>query len=161
MPKPAALCLLALAVTLSAAAGDPPEQPLPFSHKIHAGALKLTCKRCHTNPDPGETEGNPPTDTCMQCHSAIKTERPAIQKLAAYFNEKRPIPWVRVYNVLDGVTFSHRGHLRSGNTCEDCHGKVAERDRLAPDSAISMAGCLSCHKAKNADTGCTFCHDPR
>ena len=36
------------------AAADPPEQPLPFSHKQHAGTLKLQCKMCHTNPNPGQ-----------------------------------------------------------------------------------------------------------
>lgn len=152
--------LLAAAVVIASAA-DAPEQPLPFSHKTHAGTMKLQCKMCHTNPDPGETEGIPPAATCMQCHSAIKTESPAIQKLAAYARNNRPIPWVRVYEIPDYVNFSHRTHVKAGNTCEDCHGKVVESDQISRETNVSMGGCLACHKAKNASTDCTFCHDPR
>jgi formate-dependent nitrite reductase cytochrome c552 subunit len=97
----------------------------------------------------------------MQCHSAIKTDSPAIRKLTAYFNNKRPIPWVRVYEIPDYVTFSHRAHIKAGNTCEDCHGKVAESDRLSRETDLSMGGCLNCHKTKNAGADCTFCHDQR
>jgi hypothetical protein len=97
----------------------------------------------------------------MQCHSTVKTESPAIQKLAASAKEDRPIEWVRVYHLPSFVDFSHRAHLAAGNTCEDCHGKVAERDRLYRETDISMAGCLNCHRAKKAGVDCSFCHEPR
>jgi hypothetical protein len=158
--KKALPIVLAAALAVFAEA-DAPEQPIPFSHKAHAGAMKLPCKMCHTNPDPGETEGIPPAATCMQCHSSIKTDSPAIQKLTAYFDNKRPIPWVRVYEIPDYVSFSHRSHVKAGNTCEDCHGKVAESEQLSRDTDISMGGCLNCHKVKNAGSDCTFCHDQR
>lgn len=136
-------------------------QPLPFSHKKHAGEMKMACKACHVNPDPGETEGFPPPSTCMDCHSSIKTDSPAIQKLTAYYENKRPIPWVRVYSIPDYVTFSHRDHMKAGNTCEECHGKVAESDQTAREVTLTMGTCLSCHQTKNAPSDCTFCHDQR
>jgi hypothetical protein len=153
--------LVVLAATLLAAAADAPEQPLPFSHKAHAGAMKLPCKMCHLNPDPGETEGIPQAAICMQCHSAIKTDAQAIRKLAAYAENNRKIPWVRVYAIPDFVNFSHRQHVTAGNTCEDCHGKVAESEQLARETDINMGGCMNCHRTRNASTGCTFCHDQR
>ena len=67
-----------------------PEQSLPFSHKANAG-------------DTGETGAIPAAATCMQCHSTVKTGSPAIQKVTVYFNNKRPVPRVRVYEVLDYV----------------------------------------------------------
>src|ERR1700704_4115378 len=63
-----------------AAAGLWAAQPIPFSHKQHAGALKLQCKMCHPNPNPGESMTIAPASTCLQCHSAIKANSPAIQK---------------------------------------------------------------------------------
>lgn len=123
--------------------------------------MKLVCRMCHPNPDPGVIEGFPPAATCMQCHSAIKTDSPAIQKLAAFVRDKRPIPWVRVYGVPDYVNFSHRSHLNAGQTCENCHGKVAESDRLARETNVSMSGCMDCHKVKNVSVECTFCHEPQ
>jgi len=38
---------------------SPPEQPIPYSHKLHAGELDLKCNYCHLNSDPGERDGFP------------------------------------------------------------------------------------------------------
>ena len=145
----------------AALAAEAPEQPLPFSHKTHAGDMKLRCKMCHVNPDPGEAEGIPQAAACLECHSAVKTESPAIRKLAGYAQNHRIIPWVRVCEIPAFVTFSHRSHATAGNTCEDCHGKVAETERLAPAGNLNMGGCMNCHQARSASIDCTFCHDPQ
>lgn len=140
-------------------AQQPPRQPLPFSHKTHAGAMKLACKMCHPNPDPGEVMSIVGAPACMQCHSAIKADSPDIQRLAAYAKEGRAVPWVRVYQIPSFVDFSHRAHLEKGNTCQECHGPVAERDQLAKETDLSMGGCMNCHKSKKAGVACGFCHE--
>src|SRR4051812_39716519 len=104
----------------------PPVQPVPFSHKQHAGVLKLKCNMCHPNKDPGESMGVVATTICMQCHSSVKTDTPAIQKVAASAKENRPLKWARVYEIPTYVNFSHRSHVTAGATCNDCHGQVAE-----------------------------------
>jgi Cytochrome c7 and related cytochrome c len=142
-------------------AADGPAQPLPFSHKDHAGTLKLQCKMCHPSPDPGESMTIAAPSVCMQCHSAIKADSPAIQKLAQYAAESKPVPWVRIYQIPIWVDFSHRAHLAAKNTCEDCHGKVAERDVLSREVNLNMGTCMDCHAGKRAPTGCNFCHEPR
>ena len=136
-----------------------PEQPLPFSHKVHAGTLKVQCKLCHPNPDPGEMMTVAGAAKCMQCHSAIKAESPYIQRLAAFAKNDREIRWARVYQIPDFVRFSHRAHLASGNTCQECHGQVAQRDQLFREVNLSMGGCMDCHRAKKASLDCLFCHD--
>ena len=151
------LALFGLAGLLSAA--DAPPQPLPFSHKVHAGTMKLACKMCHPNPDPGETMTIVAASKCMSCHSTIKADSPAIQRLAAFAKDDRPVPWARVYEIPSWVDFSHRSHLAKGNTCQECHGPVAERDQLARETNLTMAGCMDCHKAKKASVDCAFCHE--
>ncbi|HEY3743089.1 MAG TPA: cytochrome c3 family protein [Bryobacteraceae bacterium] len=138
-----------------------PEQPVPYSHKLHAGTLKLKCAMCHKNADPGETMGFPPVATCMQCHSAIKTDSPEVQKLAAAAKENRQIEWVRVYQIPSYVDFSHRAHLESGNQCSDCHADVTVRDRLFREGDISMGGCMNCHRLKKASIDCNYCHEEK
>lgn len=138
-----------------------PQQPIPFSHKVHAGTLKLKCKMCHPNPDPGEVMKVAAPSVCMQCHSSIKTDSPAIQKLAAFAKNGKEIKWVRVYEIPSYVSFSHRTHLEAGNTCQECHGPVETRDVLAKEGDISMTGCMNCHRAKKASNDCTFCHEAR
>ena len=137
------------------------EQPIPFSHKQHVGTVKLKCKMCHPNPDPGEIMKIAAASVCMQCHSSIKTDSPHIQKLAAFAKNDREIKWNRVYAIPAYVSFSHRTHLEAGNTCQECHGPVETRDVLAKEGDISMTGCMNCHRAKKASNDCTFCHEPR
>jgi hypothetical protein len=155
------LILILGALTLAAQNRPAPEQPIPFSHKAHAGDAKLKCKMCHANPDPGETMRIAQTSVCMQCHTAIKTDSPAIQKLAAFAKSEREVKWVRVYEIPSYVNFSHRSHLAAGNTCEECHGPVAERTQLAREGDISMGACMNCHRMKKAGLDCTFCHEQR
>jgi hypothetical protein len=142
------------------AAAEAPVQPIPYSHKQHL-ALGLECKNCHEMPEPGELMGIPQAATCMTCHRAVKNDSPAIRKLAAFATEKRPIPWARVYQIPSYVEFSHKAHLDAGAICAECHGPVAERDRLAREADISMTGCMNCHRARKASLACTYCHEER
>jgi ABC-type nitrate/sulfonate/bicarbonate transport system substrate-binding protein len=146
------------AVPANLAPHSAPEQPLPFSHKTHVG-MSLPCQLCHTNPAPGAQMTFPATTTCMNCHATLLTDRPAIKKLAAYADSKQTIPWVRVYQVLPGVTWTHRKHLQAGVPCESCHGAVADLDAMAETTAVTaMASCISCHQARNVSAACSVCH---
>ena len=151
--------LLLCALSVSVWGADAPAQPLPFSHKVHAGTMKLACKMCHPNPDPGETMTFVAPAKCMDCHSSIKTESPAIQRLAAAANRGTPLPWVRVYAIPTFVDFSHRSHLEKWNTCQECHGPVAERDQLAKEVDLNRAGCMNCHRTNKASLECSYCHE--
>jgi Cytochrome c7 and related cytochrome c len=136
----------------------PPAQPIPYSHKTHL-AVGLECKDCHTNPDPGRLMTFPPTSKCMQCHVTISKNKPAIQKLAAFSKSQRPIPWVRVYTVLPGVSWTHRAHLEAGAKCETCHGQVAQMDAMSEVTSVTtMYSCLNCHELNHAKTACDTCH---
>jgi hypothetical protein len=136
----------------------PPEQPIPYSHKTHL-ALGLNCAFCHTNPAPGTLMTFPATSKCMTCHSKIATDKPAIQKLTEYSESGKPIPWVRVYMLRQGLRWSHRQHLDAGKKCIACHGDVAQMDRMAEiTSTTTMFSCLSCHQKNQAKVACNTCH---
>jgi len=148
-----------LAFTAAAWAQSAPEQPLPYSHKLHAGSLQLKCKGCHLNADPGDAMGFPSVATCMACHTSIATQKPAIQKLTAAAKSGQEIAWVRVYRTPPYVWFSHRSHLAAGSKCETCHGPVAERERMIREGDISMGACVACHQSKKVSVDCSFCHE--
>jgi Zn ribbon nucleic-acid-binding protein len=135
-----------------------PEQPVPFSHKEHAGSLKMPCEYCHTMSRSGETLLIPRATFCMQCHQTIATDNAGVQRLAEYARTDRTIPWVRIYELPSFVSFSHKVHLQHGATCEECHGAVAQRIHLYKESDISMATCINCHRTKQASTECSTCH---
>jgi hypothetical protein len=135
-----------------------PEQPLPYSHKAHL-ALGLQCAGCHTNPEPGKLMTYPATATCMSCHHAIAKNKPTIKKLAAYASSGQPVPWVRVYQVLPGVNWTHRKHLGAGIKCETCHGQVPEMATMSEATSVTTMGvCLHCHTLHSAPTVCATCH---
>jgi hypothetical protein len=95
----------------------------------------------------------------MGCHNTVAKDRPAILKLAELSKSSQPIPWVRVYQVTAGVTWSHRKHLQAGMQCVMCHGDVAQLDVMAQNTAVAaMASCIGCHQAHNAKIACATCH---
>jgi hypothetical protein len=94
----------------------------------------------------------------MQCHQTVAARDPGVQKLADYAKRNAVITWVRIYQLPSFVVFSHKVHLAHGNTCQECHGQVAEQVQLSKEGDISMAGCLNCHRAKKASTDCNTCH---
>ena len=49
-----------------------PDQPIKFSHKTHAGIHKIDCQYCHDGARRSKHSIIPATNTCMNCHSAIK-----------------------------------------------------------------------------------------
>ena len=150
-------CFIGLAAQTEKLPG--PEQPIPFSHKLHVGGQNLKCATCHKNPDPGERMGLATAAMCMQCHEEVKADSPTIQKLAGFAKDKREIKWRRVYEIPSYVFFSHRVHLEAGSTCVTCHGEVKELEQMYKAKEINMASCMNCHQANKASTDCTFCHD--
>jgi len=137
---------------------QPPMQPIPYCHKLLL-ALGLECRTCHTNPEPGKLMTYPATSTCMSCHAAVAKSKPAIQKLAGFAKSQEAVPWVRVYAVLPGVTWTHRKHLEAGMKCETCHGPVAQMDTMSEATSVTTMGvCIRCHAANSAPTVCQTCH---
>lgn len=136
----------------------PPDQPLPFSHKMHV-ALELQCQTCHTNPNPGSLMTFPATETCMTCHVAAATGNTSIMRLQEFAESEQTIPWVRIYAVTPGVTWSHRVHLLADVQCETCHGDISQTEAVSESTAIlAMATCISCHETRAASIECVTCH---
>src|SRR5260370_1044747 len=84
-----------------------PDQPLPFSHELHAGQYKLDCKYCHTSVEVSRHASIPSLNICMNCHLQVKTDSPWIQKLQAAYNSGESIAWKKVHMLPDFVKFNH------------------------------------------------------
>ena len=133
-------------------------QPVPFSHKQHVTA-GLACQDCHATVAKKERAGLPDAEKCMLCHTTIKTESPAVEKLTRIHQEGGKLDWVRVYRVPDFVFFSHANHVKADVECVSCHGPVKQRDVLAKEISTSMITCMNCHVAKKASISCYLCHE--
>lgn len=138
--------------------GIGPEQPIPFSHNVHAGVKQIQCRFCHPYVAYSNFPGIPPVEKCLYCHKYIIPKHPWIQKEHEYFDTQTPTPWVKVNYVPEHVLFNHQRHIHSEIACEECHGPVRDRHRM-PSKDWLMDECIGCHRKKNANIGCWLaCH---
>ena len=127
--------------------GYAPKQPISFSHKLHAGAMKINCAYCHTGVYKGKQAGIPSANICMNCHNAIKRESPEIQKIYTAIENNKPIEWVRVHNLPDLAYFNHAQHTNVGGLeCKNCHGGIEAMEVVQQRSTLTMGWCIDCHR---------------
>jgi len=135
-----------------------PAQPIAFSHRFHVTERNLSCILCHPGVINGARAEIPPVETCMLCHEHIIIHHPQIEKLRAIYAAGDPISWVRVNEVPDTVHFNHSVHFRAGFDCGQCHGDVAQMDRVDQPVLMNMGFCTQCHRDNNFSVDCYICH---
>lgn len=138
-----------------------PDQPIAFSHKIHAGENGISCVYCHSGAEKGKTAGVPSANVCMNCHKGIKsgtnTGTEEIAKIykaldydpatQTYGPNQKPIVWTRVHNLPDFAYFNHSQHVVVGKQkCQTCHGPVEEMTVAKQYSPLTMGWCIDCHR---------------
>lgn len=153
--------------------GYAPEQPIKFSHKIHAGENGINCVYCHSSAEKSKHAGIPSANVCMNCHKGITegttTGTEEISKIyeaigydperADYksWAEEKPIAWVKVHNLPDHVYFNHSQHVTvAGLECQTCHGEVEKMDVVEQFAPLTMGWCVDCHRenpVKDAGNG--------
>jgi hypothetical protein len=126
--------------------GYAPEQPVPYSHRLHAGELEMDCRYCHANVERSHEAMVPPTQTCMGCHTQVLPDSERLAPVRESFETGEPVEWVRVHQVPDTVFFDHSVHLAAGVGCVTCHGRVDQMEVVQVDQPISMGWCLDCHR---------------
>jgi hypothetical protein len=131
--------------------GYMPEQPVAFSHAVHAGQYELDCQYCHVGAEKSRHAGVPASSVCMNCHTQVKTDSPEIQKVAAAVAKNQPIEWVRIHRLPDHAFFNHSSHVTAGLACQTCHGKVQEMVRVEQAEPMTMGWCLDCHRKMAAE----------
>jgi len=126
--------------------GYRPEQPVPYSHKLHAGDLGMDCRYCHSSVEISAKANVPPTQTCMNCHTLILTNSEKLLPVRESWTSGEPIEWVRIHKLADYAYFNHSAHLNAGVGCASCHGNVAEMEKVIQVEPLSMGWCLDCHR---------------
>ena len=149
--------------------GYAPEQPIHYSHKLHAGELGIDCQYCHTTVAKGKKASVPSISICMNCHTSVATNKEEIKKLSSMWQAKKSPEWVRIHNMPDHVRFSHAPQIKallsegkpSSEACQHCHGDVTKMEVVAQVKDHNMGWCVNCHrdnKEKGANITCSTCH---
>lgn len=128
--------------------GYQPVQPVPFSHKLHAGEMGIDCRYCHATVEDAPMASIPPNATCMNCHSNVDLGDRAkrIQPLIDSYEGGETLEWVRVHMLPDYAYFDHSVHVNAGVGCASCHGQVEQMDTVYQAEPLSMSWCLDCHR---------------
>jgi len=136
-----------------------PEQPIPFSHRLHAGVKGIHCWFCHPFVERSARAGIPEVGKCLYCHNYIIRQHPQILKEHRYYDTGEPVPWKRLFITADHVQFRHQPHILRGFDCTECHGPVQTFDRL-PHHQFRMGFCIQCHRKNNGPLSCWLaCHN--
>jgi len=139
-------------------AGYKPEQPIEFSHELHAGQKQIPCQYCHFGARRSASAVVPGLNTCMGCHLYVKTDSPRIQYITKLYKDKEPIRWVKVHDLPDHAHFVHSQHVKAGVDCASCHGQVEKMSEVQQVAPLQMGWCIDCHKENNARVNCSTCH---
>ena len=161
------------AVALGRSKNYQPEQPIYYSHKVHAGVNQINCLYCHGGAQEGKHANIPSVNVCMNCHMGIveytgkdKLLREdgsevngtaEIQKLHQYagFTPGQPwdpakaksIEWVKIHALPDHVYFNHAQHVNAGKVqCQTCHGEIQNMGEVKQFADLSMGWCVNCHR---------------
>lgn len=135
-----------------------PEQPIAFSHQLHAGIKNIQCRFCHPYVERSIHPGLPPVEKCLYCHNYIIANHPEILKEHNYYNSNTPTAWRKAFYLPEHVLFNHERHIKKEIECQSCHGKVETMDRIKGER-FKMGFCIECHKLKKANLGCWLaCH---
>ena len=155
-------CLFVAVHPTTVNVGHRPIQPVPFSHKIHAGQLKLDCRYCHNTVDRAAHAAIPPTATCGNCHGGnlVTEDKRALSNIHIASKKLEPvrssletdesIDWIRVHDLPDFVYFTHSAHVTRGVSCVHCHGRVDQMEVVSQVHTLSMKFCLDCHRNPDA-----------
>jgi cytochrome c551/c552 len=142
---------IAEARTIGLHQGYMPEQPVKFSHKLHAGTHQIDCQYCHSGVTKSKSAWIPSVNICMNCHKYIQegpqygTEE--IGKVLAAWEGSDAIEWVRIHNLPDHAYFNHAQHVVVGGLeCQTCHGPVEEMEVVYQYSDLGMGWCINCHR---------------
>ncbi len=131
--------------------GYQPEQPILYSHKLHAGLLGMDCRYCHREVELGPNATVPDADTCMGCHKQVKNTSDRLQLLRDNYGDgagdNLPLPWVKVHMLPEYAYFDHRVHIHAGVGCASCHGRIDQMEVVRQVEPLSMGWCLECHRA--------------
>jgi hypothetical protein len=122
-------------------------QPVPFSHKHHVADDGIDCRYCHTSVETSSFAGIPSTKICMNCHTQIWPDSPALAPVRESFRTGQSIQWTRVHNLPGFVYFDHSIHLHKGIGCATCHGRLDEMPLTWRVNTLCMDWCLECHRA--------------
>jgi hypothetical protein len=136
--------------------GYAPEQPIAFSHKLHAGELKIACLYCHFGAEKGQHAGFPATSICMNCHRIVSASSDAM-----------------LHEFVEALRTNEPPKRVVSREIQKLYDSLGLDSRLQPDPArtahpiawvkvhnLPAYACFDHHAHVNSGVKCQHCHGP-
>jgi hypothetical protein len=136
--------------------GYEPDQPVAFSHALHARDLAIDCLYCHSGAERSRHAGIPSDAVCMNCHRFVAAPLAAVREqeaLAKALDPEAPAPLVvsaEIAKLYEAAAWDARGRPLEGGTPSPLrwvrvhdlpdHAFFDHRSHVAAGVA-----CVSCH----------------
>lgn len=137
--------------------GGDEEQGLAFSHRVHVEDQGLECLDCHAGVEDSDDPGMPLLPQCQLCHDGLDEEKPPEERVETLFDEEGRFLARRASALDEEVRFSHVQHV-GAMQCADCHRGIEQSERIGPEPALDMDGCMACHQERGLSQDCAVCH---
>ena len=136
--------------------GYAPEQPIAYSHRLHAGELGIDCKYCHFGAERSRHAGIPPAEVCMNCHQSVTAPFADIraEDKAAKAEERKaePVLSPEIQKIYDALALDAKRRRDETKSLKPIEWKQIHR---LPDFAYFD------HRSHvTAGVSCQQCHGP-
>ncbi|MFV1963912.1 MAG: cytochrome c3 family protein [Pirellulaceae bacterium] len=95
--------------------GYAPEQPIAFSHQLHAGEMAISCRYCHYAAEQGRHAGIPSAGVCLNCHRFVPATFGAIRAEDELAKEEgreiRPVVSDEIRKIYDSLALDVENKL--------------------------------------------------
>jgi hypothetical protein len=136
--------------------GYEPEQPIAFSHRLHAGELQIACVYCHTGAEKGRHAGIPAGNVCMNCHRHVTA--PAMSVAAEFESAKQekrdphPVISPKLKTLYDALGLNEK--------MQPVSGKPAAGIAWVKVHNLPAYACFDHRAHVAAGVACQRCHGP-
>jgi hypothetical protein len=136
--------------------GYEPEQPIAFSHRLHAGDLQISCVYCHYGAERSRQAGVPAANICMTCHRFVTASQKAMipEILEARKANRTPKPVIspELQKLYDSLGLDGR--------LEPDPSKTPKPINWVKVHNLPAYACFDHRAHVNAGVACQRCHGP-
>ena len=120
------------------------EQPVPFSHKHHAGELGIDCRYCHTSVETVLERRVPAHPDLHELPLADLGPEPGARTGARRAGAPaESIQWTKVYDLPDFVYFNHSIHVAQGHRLRELPRAASTSMNLTWQQPVAAHGVVS------------------
>jgi hypothetical protein len=136
--------------------GYEPEQPIAFSHRLHAGDLQISCVYCHYGAERSRHAGVPAANICMTCHRFVTASQKAMipEILEARKANRTPKPVIspELQKLYDALGLDAKLEPDPSKTPKPIHWVKVHN--------LPAYTCFDHRAHVNAGVACQRCHGP-